>query len=189
MSELFNKVQKFIKEYFKEHGFERQIKHLERTVYWVKKLKPNADEAFLIAALSHDIQTASRWKELQKEISKTRFIDKERLEEHQREGARIIGKFLEKQGASSELINRVKLLVSKHEEGGTRDQNLLKDADSISFFENNIQTFLERVKDVGKEKIREKFDWMYNRITSEEVRDIVRPWYQKAINDLEKISK
>lgn len=188
MTELFNEVKQFVKESFEKCGFREQIKHLERTVYWVKRLKPDADEALLIAAFAHDIQTAFRWEELQKEIYKTKFVDKERLKKHQEEGARIIGEFLEKQGANPEIINRVKMLISKHEEGGNEDQTLLKDADSISFFENNIEMFLKRAKDVGKEKIRQKFDWMYNRITSEEAKNIVKLWYQKAINDLEKIT-
>ena len=189
MTELFNKVKQFVEESFEKCGFREQIKHLERTVYWVKRLKPDADEALLIAAFAHDIQTAYHWKKLQREIYKTKFIDKERLKKHQEEGAEIIGEFLEKQGANPEIINRVKTLISKHEEGGNEDQSLLKDADSISFLENNVAMFLKRVKDVGKEKVRQKFDWMYNRITSEKAKNIARPWYQKAISNLEKIEE
>ena len=86
---------------------------------------------------------------------------------------------------SSEIIERVKMLVSRHEEGGNDDQNLLKDADSVSFFETNISLFLTKhVQDVGKEKVREKFDWMYNRITSEKAKQIARPWYKEAIKNL-----
>ena len=37
--------------------YEKQ-KHFDRTLYWVLKLKPDADEAFQIAAYSHDIRRA-----------------------------------------------------------------------------------------------------------------------------------
>lgn len=35
---------------------ENHVDHFERTVYWIKQLKPNADAALLIAGYSHDIQ-------------------------------------------------------------------------------------------------------------------------------------
>ena len=69
--------------------------------------------------------------------------------------ARIIEEFLRKQGANPEIIDRVKMLVSKHEEGGNADQNLLKDADSISFFENNVPIFLNLAKKIGREKVKQ----------------------------------
>ncbi len=187
MTKLFDEVKRFVKESFERCGYREHIKHLERTVYWVKKLKPNADEALLIAAFSHDIGTAYRWKKIQKELYQTNFTDKELIERHQKECARIIKEFLEKHGANSEIIDRVKMLVSKHEEGGNTDQNLLKDADSISFFENNIPIFLNMAKKIGKEKVKQKFDWMYNRITSKRARRIVKKWYDKAIKDLKNV--
>ncbi len=46
------------------------------------------------------------------------------------------------------------MLVSKHEVGGNEDQNLLKDADSISFFENQVGHFLSKqTAETGKEKL------------------------------------
>ncbi|RLG21415.1 hypothetical protein DRN74_02525 [Candidatus Micrarchaeota archaeon] len=187
MTKLFDEVKQFVKESFEECGYKEHIKHLERTVYWVKKLKPNADEALLIAAISHDIGTAHRWKKIQKELHQMKFTDKELIEKHQKECARIIEEFLRKQGANPEIIDRVKMLVSKHEEGGNADQNLLKDADSISFFENNIPVFLNMAKKIGKGKVKQKFDWMYNRMTSEKARRIVKKWYDKAIKDLRNV--
>jgi hypothetical protein len=78
------------------------------------------------------------------------------------------------------------MLVSKHEVGGNQDQNLLKDADSISFLENNVDNFVsKKVSETGKDKVRDKFDWMYNRITSETARQIARPWYEAAIKKLD----
>ena len=73
------------------------------------------------------------------------------------------------------------MLVSKHEIGGNDDQNLLKDADSISFFENNVEYFVGRtVSETGKEKVKDKFDWMYNRMTSEKAKQFARQLYAEA---------
>ena len=32
--------------------------HFDRTVYWLQQLRPDADGALLIAAISHDIERA-----------------------------------------------------------------------------------------------------------------------------------
>lgn len=77
------------------------------------------------------------------------------------------------------------MLVSKHEVGGNDDQNLLKDADSISFFENNVDHFVnKKVGETSKEKVKDKFEWMFNRISSEKAKQIARPWYEEAIKKL-----
>jgi len=188
MSELYNKTEQFVKDSFTNKGKTHQIKHFLRTAYWVKQLEPDADEALLISAVAHDIERAFRQKDVLEKKSSTGFTDEEFLRPHEERGAEIIGEFLEKQGTKKELIQRVKMLVSKHEEGGNEDQDLLKDADSVSFFENNVQFFLpNKVEEFGKEKVKQKFDWMYNRISSEKAKQIVKAWYEKAIKDLESV--
>ena len=78
------------------------------------------------------------------------------------------------------------MLVAKHEVGGDPDQNMLMDADSISFFENQIPQFLTRIlKETSKQAVKEKFEWMYNRISSDEAKKIAKPLYQKALKKLE----
>ena len=185
--DLYKKVKKFVIDSFIKAG-SKIIKHHPRTAYWVKKLRPDADEALLIAAVAHDIGRGftGRWEETLEFIKKSKkgALDKRFLENHQKRSAEIIGKFLEKEGGDKKLIKRVKMLVSKHEIGGNKDQNLLKDADSLSFFENNIDGTIEMIPQIGKEKVREKINWMYNRITSRKAKQIAKPWYQKAIKKL-----
>ncbi|MBU3905248.1 MAG: DUF4202 family protein [Nanoarchaeota archaeon] len=186
MTELYEKVREYVYNVFEQ---KRAVKHFERAVYWLKQLKSDVDEALLIATIAHDIERSNRseemWEMLKEDpanLTKPKF-----LKYHQETGAEVIGEFLEKQGANKELIDRVKMLVSKHEEGGNEDQNLLKDADSISFFENNAEHFLDKyVKILGKEAVKIKFDWMYNRITSEKAKEIAKKWYEDAVRDLEK---
>lgn len=82
---------------------------------------------------------------------------------------------MKKQGAEDGFINKVKMLVSKHEVGGNKEQNTLKDADSISFFENNVDYFIEKLSiEIGKKEVRDKFDWTFERITLNKAKEIVR---------------
>ena len=184
--ELYKKAEQFVIDSFNKANKSSQIKHFLRTVYWIKELKSNADVALLISAVAHDIERAFRQKDVLEKKTSAGYTNVEFFCPHEERGAEIIGDFLKQQGVTAEIIERVKMLVSRHEEGGNEDQNLLKDADSISFFENNISLFLTKhVQEVGKEKVREKFDWMYNRITSEKAKQIVRPWYEEAIKKLD----
>jgi len=179
---LYNKAERFVERSFGKNG----MKHFRRTVFWVKKLYPEADEAMLIAAISHDLERAFR----KDGIGHTRgiekgFLDSGHLNIHQNKGARIIFDFLVEEGADSILASRVRELVGAHEVGGDKEQNILKDADSISFFENNAGHFIEKkARELGKEKVKEKFDWMFDRITSKKAKEISKHWYERAIKEL-----
>ncbi len=180
-SEIFTKVREFVKKSFND---EAQMLHFDRTVYWLKQLKPDADEALLISAVAHDLERASRLGEEGLGRTEKGFLDKADNQYHQEKGAEILGNFLKENGADEKLIERVKHLVSKHEVGGDEDQNLIRDVDSLSFVENNTHIFLSRFNALGYDKIKEKFDWMYNRITDPKVKEIAKPFYEKMIKEL-----
>lgn len=172
---------------FNKAGDDHGIKHFERTVFWLAQFRPDADEAFRIAAYSHDIERAFRIPEMRalEKTSNKGMRDSEVLRHHQERGAEIVAKFLRKEGASDPLVARVGHLISRHEVGGDEDQNLLKDADSLSFFENNIPHFVtKKVAELNLEKVKKKFDWMFNRITSEKAKEIARPWHEAAVKRL-----
>lgn len=181
---LYEKVEKFVETaYAGKFG----MIHFKRTVYWIKQIKPDADEAMLIAAVAHDIERAFRTEgDLQtQKMKQSGMKDDAFLKYHQEKGAGITAEFLAQNNAAPKMIEKVKMLIAKHEVGGTKDQNILKDADSISFFENNIPHFLtDHVKKLGKEKVMEKFDWMFERITSDQAKKIAKPLYEKAIKQL-----
>jgi len=185
MADLLNKVKIFVNDSFKG----KNILHFERTLYWINYFRPNADKALQIAAYAHDIERAYRTAEIAAIHKKSEkgFQDDEFLKHHQERGAEIIGEFLIKEGASKELIERVKMLVLKHEHGGNEDQDLLKDCDTLSFFETNADMFIkEKAKILGKKKVKSKFDWMFNRLSSNKVKEVARPLYLNALEDLEK---
>ena len=183
---LYKKTEQFVVDSFTKAGDERGIKHFLRTAFWVKKLKPDADDAMYIAAVAHDIERAYRNNnEINDIFKKKGFRDEEFLRYHQEIGGQIISDFLKKQNADKKLIERVKMLVEKHEVGGNEDQNIIKDADSISYFENNANHFVEvRAKEIGKGQVREKFDWMFDKISSKKAKQIALKWYNQAMQDL-----
>lgn len=182
---LYNKTKQFVIEIFTKTGKECSIKHFIRTVYWIKKLKPKAGEALLISAIAHDIDRGFTEQDEKVKESEKGFLDKGLLSEHQKKSAEIITGFLKKQKAGKKLISKVRMLVSKHEVGGNEEQNLLKDADSISFFENNAMRFVsKKVSEIGKEKIETKFDWTFNRITTKKAKQFALPMYEKAMKKL-----
>jgi hypothetical protein len=187
MGQIYTKVEQFVIDTFDKVPDNHGVKHFIRTAYWVKQLRPDADEALLVSAVAHDIErgfiTERSYSNNKSNIKG--FRDEEYLSYHQEEGARIITNYLQQIGADTDFIERVKMLVSKHEVGGNDDQNLLKDADSISFFENNIDHFLtNKVLESGTDKVNEKFKWMYERITSPKAKEIVKDWYEDAITRL-----
>ena len=174
---LYEKVKKFVN----ESRAGRYITHFERTVHWIKILKPDADEALLIAAYSHDIERAFRG-------FKGSLVESEEiLKKHQGEGGKIMYDFILKNGGSKILAERVRELISKHEVGGTHDQNVLKDADSISYLEVNApRHILEREKrGWSEEELMNKWDYMYNRITLPQAKHIAKRFYEKAMSDLQ----
>jgi len=185
--EYYPKVRQFIVDAFAKAHNPGDVKHFERTVYWLKQLKPDADEALCIAAFAHDTERAFRKTSTHPKAgnSPNGFQDEEFLAYHQNKGAEIVVDFLKEHDAPQSLIDRIRMLISKHEVGGNEDQNLVKDADSVSYFENQIGHFLSsKVAEVGRDKVGSKFQWMFDRITSEKARTLARPMFEEAIRKL-----
>ncbi|MCR4311256.1 MAG: DUF4202 family protein [Candidatus Taylorbacteria bacterium] len=176
---LYEKVVEFVDEAFKG-----KKPHFERTVFWLKTFLPTYTEAHEIAAYAHDIERGVMGEKDRD------YLNPEILKRHQEEGAKIVEEFLFAQGADQMLIEKVKHLINRHEVGGDEEQNTLMDADSVSFFETNAEMFvLNRVKEDGYVQIREKLDWMFNRISTEERKVFARENYEKWSAELEKLKK
>jgi hypothetical protein len=120
-----------------------------------------------VAALLHDIDRAYPLREIHGED----FTDYEEYKrEHSLESARIASDFLMQHDAGLDFIMRVACLIANHEYGGDTLSDIIVDADSISFFEDNFAGYL-RV--TTKEKTKKKVKFMYDRM-SPEAKDIVR---------------
>lgn len=178
---IYNQVVKFVDESYQG----KSIKHFERTQYWFAQFigRP-LTEAEAIAAYSHDIERAFRGTEKSTIKSVSNYTGEVFLNYHQQRGAEIMSEFLQERNFDD--IETVTHLISRHEVGGDDMQNKLMDADSVSFFETNAEHFVnEKIKTDGYNRVKKKLDWMFDRISSEEAREIARPTYEKWMELLE----
>lgn len=166
--------------------------HLEKTVEWLLKLNPEAGQALLIAGISHDIERAFREEAVYQKMFQSRdaFRDPAFLDYHQLRSAKIITDFLERLDCPTVLREKVFHLVAHHETGGDAESDLLKDADSLSFFQTAVDLFVTlKVQESSVDKVRSKFIWMFERIGNLEAREYCRPHYEKAMARLEELEK
>ena len=178
--DLYNKIVEYVDQSFQG----KQKPHFERTVFWYEKFFPQATEAHKIASYSHDIERAFR---KEGDTVPENYLDLIFLKNHQEKGAQIISDFLKKENISEEFIKKTFHLISKHEVGGDEEQNALMDADSVSFFETNAEMFVNKKAPIeGYVKVKEKLDWMFNRISTEERKKFARENYTKWSKELEK---
>lgn len=182
-SELFKKVEQFLVDSFGPGHI--SIPHLKRTAYWARVLDPSAGEALLIAALSHDIQRAEGDRPAITDEAFKDFNVEDYLLYHQEKGGEIMEEFLIRSNEPAELAKEVRRLISRHEVGGDREQDILRDADSISFLENLVDPFIkEKVPDFGFEDVKKKFKWMFDRIGSDQAKQLAEPFYKEAMEKL-----
>ncbi|MFA6908325.1 MAG: DUF4202 family protein [Patescibacteria group bacterium] len=164
----FDEVQQEVESILPRSPLDFELVHSRLVLKWVCILRPDADEALKIAALSHDIDravTGITEKDL-KDFSKLNEFKKE----HSLRSAQFIGEILLKHQYPQQIIEKVKHLVGNHEFGGDEDTDVLTDADSIAYFDYNIPSYLKRN---GKERTKEKINFMYNRL-SERAQQLVR---------------
>ncbi|MCH8840005.1 MAG: DUF4202 family protein [Planctomycetes bacterium] len=133
--------------------------HSKNTLNWLLKLKPDADEALQIAALGHDIERAIDQRKVRRE-------DFEHYDEfkaaHAHNSAEILKEVMLDCGVDETLIEQVYELVRRHEVGGDDRSDLLKDADSISYFEVNLPHYYNRH---GWDETKRRCLWGYKRLS------------------------
>ncbi len=149
--------------------------HSENTRDWVLKIKPDASTELQIAALAHDIERGTR-----KNFPNFKSYDEYKLY-HSKQSAKIMSELMKKYGFYPESVKEVKELVLSHEVGGSEDANILRDADSLSFFENNIEYYY---KSMGKEKTRFKINYMYDRCSRESKELIKKMKFSGKLNQI-----
>lgn len=179
---LYKKTEKFVIEAFEKAGKPTDIHHAKRTAYWVKFLKPDADEALLIAGAAHDIERAF-FTETKK------FGEPSSLRKHQDQSAAEIEKFLRNENVDERLIEKIKYLVAHHEEGGDEDQNILSDADCLAYFEEKAMRHIleHKAKNKSLEELKKIIENNFQRIYSGKAKKIARKWYNEAIEEIEKV--
>lgn len=180
--EIYKKTEQFIIDILEKAKNSNDIVHAKRVAYWVKKLNPKADEALLVAAIAHDIERAiyGDWKK--------GSDDPEVLRKHQDLSAMEIEKFLRGEKVDEKFITRVKHLVAHHEEGGDNDQNILCDADCLSFFEDKSLRRVRKWKEQGKTKaeMKQNMEHYFSRFISQKAKDIASKWYEESLREIER---
>lgn len=134
----------------------KESSHALNTLYWVKKINSEASLALQIAALGHDLERgrSNRYKvEDFKSHSDYKMA-------HSEMGAKMLKEMLKKHNIDKLIINKAVELVRLHEVGGNIDADVLRDADSISFFDNNLEFYLTYK---GPEGTKRQIDYKFNR--------------------------
>jgi hypothetical protein len=153
--------------------------HAENTLAWLLKLMPEADEALRIAALGHDIERAVETRR----VRKNSFGSFDEFKAaHASNSSEILGAILEECGVGKTITTEVCRLVRFHETGGDERSDILKNADSLSFFENNLPFYFARN---GHPETKRRASWGYARL-SPQLREIVSRfrYESKELDDL-----
>jgi len=133
--------------------------HADNTVEWLLRLEPDASETLQLAALAHDIDRAV-------ERSKIRRADFGNYDAfkaaHARKSAEILRLILTACGVERDIAEEACRLVELHEVGGDPGSDLLKDADSISYFDVNVLPYFQRE---GWDETKRRSLWGYRRLT------------------------
>ena len=135
--------------------------HSKNTLEWLLRLKPDADDALKIAALGHDIERAV-------EKRKVRREDYENYDElknaHALNSAKILTEIMTACNTDKRLADDILFLVRHHENGGTTRADILRDADSISFFHVNLPYYFTRN---GLEDTKKRWLWGFKKLSKD----------------------
>ncbi|NVM24003.1 MAG: DUF4202 family protein [Desulfobacterales bacterium] len=134
-------------------------RHAENTLDWLLRLKPDADDTLQIAALGHDIERSLE----NRKAKQADFADHDGFKAaHARNSAKILKEIMEDCGVPQDLAGEVFRLVCRHETGGDLRADLIKDADSISFFEVNLPLYYKRHT---RKEVLQRCVWGYRRLS------------------------
>ncbi len=155
--------------------------HAVNTLAWVKKLRTDAGPTLALAALGHDIERAFP----ARRVRQADFADFDSYKAaHSANSGRIIAQVLGESRLTDEELREIHEAVALHEFGGTERSNILKWADSLSFFDNNLELYARRHT---RDEIEARVRWGLRRLPaglretasdfvyeSEDLADIVR---------------
>ena len=154
-----NRVRKSIEAIISGSSVPEDPVHSKNTLNWLLKLKHDADEALQIAALGHDIERAIDQRKVRREDFEHYDAFKAA---HAHNSAEILKEVMLDCGVHETLIEQVYELVYRHEVGGDERSDLLKDADSISYFEVNLPHYYNRH---GWDETKRRCLWGYKRLS------------------------
>lgn len=153
--------------------------HLVCALDWLDRIAPGMREAVRLAALTHDMERAFPGPD---SPQLTSLNDPVYNKLHSERSARIVGTWLRGNGASDALVQNVETLILAHETGGWLEADLVQAADSLSFFDTNIDLFLDFVRSgrFSAADVRWKFEHSYQRIQVPHARALALPRFEAA---------
>ena len=147
-------------------------RHADNTVEWLLRLDPDADQALQLAALAHDIDRADDVRK----IKRADFDDYDAFKSaHARNGAEILRSILIRCDVEGDVVDEACRLVEVHEVGGDPRSDLLKDADSISYFDVNLPLYYQRE---GWAETKRRSLWGYRRLSARAKELVNKTCYQ-----------
>ena len=184
-SELEQRIKNDILQILSYSAIPEDYEHAFNVLKWVHRLKPDADFPLRIASLGHDIERALPDQKVQR-VNFSAYDDFKRA--HAENSANIVDEILARYPVAPDVIERVHYLIANHEFGkeGDLDLTILKDADSLSFFEINLPYYFHRE---GEQETYFRMQWGYNRM-SERARQFLQNFSHEedVLNDfLQKI--
>ncbi len=177
-----NLVKRKIEEVIKGSSVPEDPIHSINTLEWLLKLMPDAGESLKIAALGHDIERAIEKRKVRRQDYKDYDAFKDA---HALNSANVLIEIMQACDIDKKMIEDVFFLVRHHETGGTDRVDILKDADSISYFEVNLPLYF--VRNTLKETKRRCL-WGYKRLSDQGKKIVTELNYQnKKIKSLLKV--
>ena len=179
MSELVERAEAWI-------ALFRDAHHLRRTRDWLLEIEPEASEALVLAALTHDMERHFPGGPIV-DPGRKPPEDPEYNRAHQERSAQIVGDWLREQGAPEELASHVAHLIARHELGGDAEQDLVQAADSLSFLETKTDLLIGWLREgrCGPERALAQPRWMLERMRLEPARPLAQPLYERAVAQVE----
>jgi hypothetical protein len=153
--------------------------HLVCALDWLDRIAPGSHEAVRLATLTHDMARAFPGPDSPQMQS---LNDPVYNRLHSERSARIVGTWLRGNGAADALVRSVETLILAHETGGWLEADLVQAADSLSFFDTNIDLFLGFVR-AGRfsaADVRWKFEHSYQRIQVPHAKALALPRFEEA---------
>jgi len=135
--------------------------HALNVLKWVNRLKPDADFPLRIASIGHDIERALP----EQKVRRMNFLSYDDFKRaHAENSAKIVNEILSMYPIAQDVIERVHYLIANHEFGkdGDLDLTILKDADSLSFFEISLPYYFLRE---GEKETYFRMQWGYTRMS------------------------
>ncbi len=124
------------------------------------RLQPDAGDTLQLAALAHDIDRAIE----EVKVRRADFDDYDAFKAaHARNGAEILRPMLNACEVARDILDEACRLVEVHEVGGDPSSDLLKDADSISYFDVNLPLYYQRE---GWAETKRRSMWGYRRLST-----------------------